>query len=670
MIDFKKLSAKDYIGYAVVCLISTVLLSSVLLKSKKDMAEAMASYVSLSQNELDIAAGRVEFSLREIYQNIRTIGLMPGIQKIDRHANNMDANTHDTVGQVYNNIFNDVNVSEIYVVPVDLDPQAIDPATGLPQMPIYMFDGDVAGTTDWHTPEQVEIYEYLQLKRQMAWLKNFYPTQASVQGLNMPFLSSPAVITCDNSIYNDSKKDEDRMGLVTSVPFYGTDKALKGTITAVTRIATFQGLLPDQNYALLNPEFSLVMPSLKGGQVVDSMDWAKQNKPDPALIFSNSKMIQIGANANNPWYLWVAKPDSEFYDSHAVASINNFKIAAYIVILMIFVGGNIVWTVLVRGFHLVAENNSVLERKIGERTHEIERLSQEQAQQKAVTESLKKEAMNKLADEFEALVKDVIGEVILTSTQINERSENVTGIASDTKKRSTLMAAASSSASQASDQIVLSAELLTNSIKEISDKTHKSSEVVGAASSKAESAKQAIDLLSQKSDKVGAIIEVITDIASQINLLALNATIESARAGEAGKGFAVVAGEVKNLANQVAKATDEITHQINDMHIATKTSVEIVADILNIITEVSTNTQSVEESVKAQNSVTTDITQNIARNAAGAKEVLQNTVLVQEGAEKTGITASELQKSASNLNQQSQILKQKVDEFLVRIRQG
>ena len=194
--------------------------------------------------------------------------------------------------------------------------------------------------------------------------------------------------------------------------------------------------------------------------------------------------------------------------------------------------------------------------------------------------------------------------------------------------------------------------------------------MVGAASSKAESAKQAIDLLSQKSDKVGAIIEVITDIASQINLLALNATIESARAGEAGKGFAVVAGEVKNLANQVAKATDEITHQINDMHIATKTSVEIVADILNIITEVSTNTQSVEESVKAQNSVTTDITQNIARNAAGAKEVLQNTVLVQEGAEKTGITASELQKSASNLNQQSQILKQKVDEFLVRIRQG
>ncbi len=299
---------------------------------------------------------------------------------------------------------------------------------------------------------------------------------------------------------------------------------------------------------------------------------------------------------------------------------------------------------------------------------QMEKLKAEQEEKDRIAAEEKRKAMHQMADSFEASVKSAVSQVASSATQMQAGAESVTQIAEDTKKRSNIVVGASSEAAQTSAQVAAAAEELTASIKEISSQTQRSSQIANDAASKAEYAKNAINLLSEKSASVAQIIEVITGIAGQINLLALNATIESARAGEAGKGFAVVASEVKNLANQVGKATGEITQQINEMQGATKTSVDSVMDILNIIGQVSASTSAVATAVEEQSAVTREIAHNVARTSSGTQEISQNMTSVQDGAEKTGSTATEVLKSAKNLNQQSNILKEKVDEFLRTIR--
>jgi len=298
----------------------------------------------------------------------------------------------------------------------------------------------------------------------------------------------------------------------------------------------------------------------------------------------------------------------------------------------------------------------------------MQQMEKEQIAQKAEAESQKRLALNQLADSFENSVKGVVSQVGVSASQMQSGAESVAEIAEDTKKRSATVADTSTKAANSSSQVAAAAEQLTASIKEISAQTQKSSQISHEATSKAEVAKGAINLLSEKSLRVGQIIEVITGIAGQINLLALNATIESARAGDAGKGFAVVASEVKNLANQVAKATDEITKQINEMQGATKTSVDSVLEIINIIDRVSESTSAVASAVEEQSAVTNEIASNVATTSAGTQEISQNMVSVQDGAKKTGDTARQVLESANNLNEQSNTLKQKMDEFLRTIR--
>ncbi len=167
---------------------------------------------------------------------------------------------------------------------------------------------------------------------------------------------------------------------------------------------------------------------------------------------------------------------------------------------------------------------------------------------------------------------------------------------------------------------------------------------------------------------MGAIVQVINDISGQINLLALNATIESARAGEAGKGFAVVANEVKQLAAQVNKATDEISSQISSMQGATQTSVESVMHILSTIQEVTSSVQAVAAAVEEQTAVTNEIARNITITSNEVQHISDNVQQVKQGSDSVGQTANKVLTAAIELNDHSSSLGAKVDEFLQRVR--
>lgn len=668
---------KSLLGYTAIIAVGSVLALMVHLKSSKDYDAALERYKHESQIEADLAGKNLSYSLKQMYQGIRTISLLPGVMSIDRYGKSLDANAHESIAQIYNNMVSNIAVSEIYIVPVDIEPEKIDPTTGSFGEPILMYDGKPKDPNEKpekfttiaqaEAKEEVEIYEYRLLKEHMIYLKENYPNKSKVDGLNLPFISGHEVLTCDNDDYKKTKMDADRAGAVFSVPFYGPDGALKGTISAIIRNNTLKDMIPASNAALVNDSYQYTLTSKEAGQEQKSSEWIRQGKSAPDLLFSTVIPIEVN-DPRSKWSLWVGYPDAKFLESGDAKAVHNFKLAGYGLVTLLTVLGSTIWAVLQRSARLVKKTIEELRRDVEQKNAENERFAKERENQKAIAEKQKREAMQEMAETFEFSVKGVVSQVANSASQMQAGAQNVTQIAADTKQRSASVAALSGEAAETSSQVATAAEELTASIKEISSQTQRSSQIAGEASSTAQEAQHVIESLADKSKKVSQIIEVITGIAGQINLLALNATIESARAGEAGKGFAVVASEVKGLASQVGKAAEEITAQINEMQLATSSSVDSVMRIIGIIGQVKESTSAVAAAVEEQSAVTNEIAQNIVRTSTSTQEISANISSVQKGADETGVTAHQVLESAKNLSSQSEILKQKVDEFLTTIK--
>lgn len=299
---------------------------------------------------------------------------------------------------------------------------------------------------------------------------------------------------------------------------------------------------------------------------------------------------------------------------------------------------------------------------------QAEQLRTQQEQQKLVAEQQKRNAMHTLANNFESSVKTVVTGVSASASQMRGNAERLSTLAGETKSSSGVVASSAADAAQSATQVAAAAEKLSAAISEISAQVQKSSSVATQASSQAESINQSMHLLVEKSNRVGEVIQFITNIASQINLLALNATIESARAGEAGRGFAVVASEVKNLANQTAKATEEIIQQVQSMQDATHDAVGSVSQIITIINEISANTAGVAAAVEEQSAATNEISRTITSTAASTNAISQSIVSVQKGADETGVSSRQVLDSAKMLSEQATALSTRVDEFLRSVR--
>ena len=195
-----------------------------------------------------------------------------------------------------------------------------------------------------------------------------------------------------------------------------------------------------------------------------------------------------------------------------------------------------------------------------------------------------------------------------------------------------------------------------------------SATVAAGAVEEANRADGMIQSLVQAAQKIGEVVELITSIADQTNLLALNATIEAARAGDAGKGFAVVAAEVKNLANQTAKATEEIGSQIGGIQTATKDSVAAIKSIGKVIGEINQISSAIAAAVEEQGAATKEIARNVEQASAGTKDVSSNIAGVTQAASETGQASGQIHQAAQELSQQSSALKDVVEKFLADVR--
>jgi len=295
-------------------------------------------------------------------------------------------------------------------------------------------------------------------------------------------------------------------------------------------------------------------------------------------------------------------------------------------------------------------------------------LEEQQRLDKERSEKERKQALNKMADDFEINVGQIVTVVASAANEMQKSAEAMTATASRTSEQAQAVAAASEEASSNVQTVASAAEELSSSINEIVRQVTESSNVNSEAVEKATHSKETVEQLVISAQRIGEVVQLITDIAEQTNLLALNATIEAARAGEAGKGFAVVASEVKNLATQTAKATDEIGQQVTNIQNVSKLTATSIEDITTSINSVSENTSAVSAAVEQQDAATQEIARNVEQAAIGTQEVNSNISGVTDSVNETSSAASEILSATSELSEQATRLTSEMENFLNEVR--
>jgi len=298
----------------------------------------------------------------------------------------------------------------------------------------------------------------------------------------------------------------------------------------------------------------------------------------------------------------------------------------------------------------------------------IRGLEQAEAQVQARAAAERRAAMENIASDFERSVTGIVRSVSTAAAGMQTTAQSMTATASDASARAATVGAASQSSSDNVGTVAAAAEELSSSVAEISRQVARSSEIASKAVGDAERTNATVGALSTGAEKIGEVVKLIHSIAAQTNLLALNATIEAARAGESGRGFAVVASEVKALANQTAKATEEISAQVAAMQASTSEAVASIGGISETIAQMSEITVSISSAVEQQGGATREIARNIQSVAAGSSEISAHIGGVTTAAAATGKAASEVLSNARELDNQSGMLRSAVDEFLVKVR--
>ncbi|MBO0346131.1 cache domain-containing protein [Roseibium sp. CAU 1637] len=269
---------------------------------------------------------------------------------------------------------------------------------------------------------------------------------------------------------------------------------------------------------------------------------------------------------------------------------------------------------------------------------------------------------------FEGQIQGLIETITKSVGGLQQASTDLNAGAQQTTDQSEAVAGAAGHASSNVETVAAAAEELAASVSEISRQVASSSEVASRASSQATQTNQRIQGLSDAANRIGEVVNLIQAIAEQTNLLALNATIEAARAGEAGRGFAVVAAEVKDLATQTSKATEEISAQIHNVQEETQQAVGAIEEITATVSRINEITSSISASVEQQGSATQEIARNVQEAARGTQEVSTNISGVSKAASETNVAADIVYAASQDLEQESEMLRQYVNEFLSCIR--
>ncbi len=399
-------------------------------------------------------------------------------------------------------------------------------------------------------------------------------------------------------------------------------------------------------------------------QVIDFVLQARNAESHQAIIEKSNPAFEALLKAINSDQNQVAKKLS---DDAATVRVHSARLESTI-FASVIVG---ILLLMVWGLALVRSVSKALNSMIrmvkdlaegdGDLTKRLEIISHDELGELA-------EWFNTFLDQIHDIISQVAGtaeQVSSASEALNTTSQQITASSEETSAQADVVSKAAQAVSQNLQTVAAGAGEMEGSIKEIAKNATEAARVATSAVKVAESTTATVFKLGESSSEIGQVIKVITSIAQQTNLLALNATIEAARAGEAGKGFAVVANEVKELAKETARATEDISHKIEAIQADTKAAVDAIASISGVINQVNDISGTIASAVEEQNATTNEMSRNVNEAAQGSGEITSNIAGVAEAAQGTTDGATDTQKAVRQLVETSTRLRKLVGQFKI-----
>lgn len=371
---------KRILTYIAIIMITAALIGALFWKHELDLENIRDAYRAEQNAAIDGVVRNVETTFNAFYQGVRTMTLLPGVRSIDRYGKTFNADSKAAMQQIYNNTFLNVTLSEVYILPRSLEPHRIDPNTGKPEEPVLTFDEFIvskdggAGKEKKEGLEEVEIFEYELMKKQLEYLASTFPTNAAIKGLDVPAVTGEEVVTCDNSEFTradfDAKNDAPRKGIALTVPVFDMSGNFAGAVSGVVRTNILKKLVPKAYYGIINKThgWRIIDEPAKSWQ--DSLASFESGKANPGLLVSQIRSLKI--KDSSPWELWVAKDDQDFYarsDVKQAGTILTAGIATSLVLGLIMLYS--AWSAFT--------NQSRLENKVNEKTAALSQRNSEMA---------------------------------------------------------------------------------------------------------------------------------------------------------------------------------------------------------------------------------------------------------------------------------------------------